>query len=104
MDKKLRFILVFLGSGIAMFLIFYFYPAEIFDMEVSGSLATENVEVSMKTFLGIDETFKNEMEAAGLSVDRKLSGWMILLIITLGMPLMFAYRSNVSKRQEKEEE
>lgn len=104
MDNKLKFILVFLGSGAAMFLIFYFYPAEIFDVNVIGSEATKDVEVSMQTFLRIDSTYSDELELSGLTYERKLSGWLILIIITVGMPLMFAYRSLVQKKSEKTEE
>jgi hypothetical protein len=104
MDKKKKFILVFLGSGIAMFLIFYLYPAKVFDVNVTGSLNTEEVAVSMKTFLGIDQTFKNELALTGLTHERKVSGWLILIIITIGMPLMFAYRSNITKHPAKVEE
>ena len=104
MDKKLKFILVFLGSGTVMFLIFYLYPAKIFDVTVVGSEATKTVEVSMKAFLGIDEAFKNEMDLSGLTYSRNVSGWLILFIITIGMPLMFAYRMNLEKHPRKSKE
>ncbi len=104
MDRKLKFILVFLGSGAAMFLIFYFYQAEIFDVNVIGSVATKEVEVSLQTFLGIDNSFKDELALSNLTYERKLSGWMILIIITVGMPLMFAYRSLIQKNPTESKE
>ena len=85
-----------------MFLIFYFYPAEIFDISLSGRIADSDLEVSMKTFLGFNEQFNIELIESGASLERKLSGWMILLIVTVGMPLMFAYRSIVQKPSKKE--
>ena len=80
-----------------MFLIFYFYPAEIFDVNVIGSIATQEVGVSLQVFLGLDTSLAEELAVSNLTYERKLSGWLIFIIITIGMPLMFAYRSLVQK-------
>ena len=104
MDKKLKFILVFLGSGIAMFLIFYLYPAQIFDVHIEGRMAQSDTEVSLKAFLGLDTEFTESLRVSDSQMTTKLSGWMILIIITIGMPLMFAYRTLVQKTPRKTEE
>ena len=81
-----------------MFLIFYLYPAEIFDVNIIGPIASSETEVSMQAFLGWDDVFSQDMAEKGFTVERKLAGWMILIIITIGMPLMFAYRSLMTKK------
>ncbi|OIQ27417.1 MAG: hypothetical protein BM555_06105 [Crocinitomix sp. MedPE-SWsnd] len=101
MTGKTKFILIFLGSGIAMFLIFYFYPADIFDGKIVGPEAEAERTVSMKAFLGLDDAFNQEVDSKGFSFERKLSGWMILIILTIGMPLMFAYRGTLDKKGAK---
>lgn len=83
-----------------MFLIFYLYPAEIFDVNIIGPVAFSETEVSMQAFLGWDDTFSQDMAQKGFTVERKLAGWMILIIITIGMPLMFAYRSLMIKKDK----
>lgn len=105
MDKKLKFILVFLGSGAIMFLIFYLYPAEIFDAEIIGRDGGVIVqEVSMKSLLGQGDLPSNFNEDNVAEVKGKVSGWLIFVIITIGMPLMFAYRSLVQKTPKEKEE
>lgn len=104
MDKKTKFILVFLGSGAAMFLIFYLYPAKIFDVWYEGSIAQSEEQVSLKEFLGWDNELKTALAEQGITLKQKLSGWMILMIILIGMPAMFAYRSLVSRKVEEEKE
>lgn len=86
-----------------MFLIFYLYPAEIFDSKIIGPLAETDQEVSLKAFLGLDGAFKQDLADKGFRFERKLAGWMILIIIMIGMPLMFAYRSMVSKNSKDAE-
>lgn len=97
-DKKTKFTLVFLGSGAVMFLIFYLYPAKIFDVWYQGSISQVEEQVSLKEFFGWDNELKNNLTNQGIELERKLSGWMIALIILVGMPAMFAYRSLVSKK------
>ena len=87
-----------------MFLIFYFYPAELFDGKVVGPAAEAERAVSMKAFLGLDADFTQEIKSKGFTFERKLSGWMILIIMTIGMPLMFAYRGTLDKRRQETEE
>ena len=101
-DKKTKFTLVFLGSGAVMFLIFYFYPAKIFDVWYQGSISQVEEQVSLKEFFGWDNELKNNLANQGIELERKLSGWMIALIILVGMPAMFAYRSLVSKKLESD--
>jgi hypothetical protein len=101
LNNTAKFILVFLGSSLALFLIFYFYPAEIFEAVVYGadgdSLA---VDLSLKGFL-FESDFPNTVVAEHVvRIDKKLSGWMIMFVCLIGLPLMFAYRSIVSKKSE----
>ena len=105
MSSTTKFILVFIGSGIAMFLIFYFYPAEIFDATVTGINGTEmETSLSLRAFLGNGDLPDDVNAANVLEVKNKLSGWMILFICVLGLPLMFAYRSVVTKEPRKKED
>lgn len=92
MNKKTTFILTFIGSGIAMFLIFYFYPAQIFDVEFVGPYAESSQVVSMKQFLRLDKEFMAVMDISSTEMKRQISGWMILFICLIGLPAMIAYR------------
>ena len=106
MNNKLRFTLIFLGSGVAMLLIFYFYPAQLFDAEIYGlDGGFVQQEISLRAFLGDRSALPDSIIVENVTaVKGKVSGWLILIIITIGMPLMFAYRSIVQKRSEKAEE
>mgnify|MGYP007077386315 CR=1 FL=1 len=103
MNKKTTFILTFLGSGIAMFLIFYFYPARIFDVELVSPLAENAEVVSLKVFLKLDKDFTSELAANSIVMKRQLSGWMILFICLLGLPAMIGYRVAFTKRPAEDE-
>lgn len=104
MNQNAKFALVFLGSGAVMFLIFFFYPAQIFDAELFDDYSKINEELSMKEFLGLSEPFNAMLEEAGWEVRRKLSGWMILFICLIGLPLMIALRTVVTKGSKETEE
>ncbi|UKN03668.1 hypothetical protein K6119_09095 [Paracrocinitomix mangrovi] len=104
MDKKLKFILVFLGSGIAMFLIFYFYPAQIFEVELSTLVAEKEETVSLRQFFGWDQDFNRDLLSSGVEMTRKLSGWMIAVVCFLGVPAMLAYRLTMIGDTTKEKE
>jgi hypothetical protein len=105
MSNPAKFILVFLGSGIAMFLIFYFYPAEIFDAKVIGLDGSEmETSLSMKAFFGNGKLPDDVNPYNVAEIKNALSGWMIMFICLIGLPLMFAYRSVITKNIPKEEE
>lgn len=105
MNNTLKFILVFLGSGAAMFLIFYLYPAEIFDAKVIGRDGGEvEVALSLKAFFGTGTLPDSVNPANVVEVKRMLSGWMIAFICLVGLPIMFAYRSIVTKNAAEKEE
>jgi hypothetical protein len=105
MNSTLKFILVFLGSGAAMFLIFYLYPAEIFDAKVIGRDAGEvEVSLSLKAFFGMGALPDGINPDNVVEVKRALSGWMIVFICLIGLPIMFAYRSVVTKESKPTEE
>ena len=105
MNNTLKFILVFIGSGAALFLIFYFYPAEIFDAKAIGKTGDEvPVSLSMRAFLGRGELPSSLNPENVAEIKRSLSGWMILFICVIGLPFMIAYRSILTKREKKSEE
>ena len=105
MNNTLKFILVFIGSGAIMFLIFYFYPAEIFDAKAIGKSGDEvPVSLSMRAFLGKGELPTSLNPENVVEIKRSLSGWMILFICVIGLPLMFAYRSILTKHPKNLEE
>ena len=85
-----------------MFLIFYLYPAEIFDVDISNEVVQKTEEIHLKAFLGMDERFNIWLHQNDYEMKRKLSGWMILLICTLGLPAMIAIRTTVSKKNPEE--
>ena len=99
MNKTSVFVLTFLGSGIALFLIFYFYPAEIFDVLFKSALSDSADEIHLKAFLGMDDAFNKKLDLGNIQMKRKLSGWLILIILTIGLPLMLAYRVAFTKKR-----
>lgn len=101
MNNTVKFILTFIVSGTVMFLIFYFYPAKIFDVEISNQVVDKSQEIHLKAFLGLDERFDIWLKQHHYEMKRKLSGWMILLICTIGLPAMIALRTTVSRKNEE---
>ncbi|MCB9225012.1 MAG: hypothetical protein R2780_05240 [Crocinitomicaceae bacterium] len=105
MSDTQKFILVFLGSGAAMFLIFYLYPAEIFDAKIVGLDGGEvEASLSLKAFLfngKLPDSINVENVTA---IKRSLSGWMVFFVCVIGLPLMFAYRSIITKNPKSTEE
>lgn len=100
MNKTTAFILTFLGSGMALFLIFYFYPARIFDVNLIGQLSENAETVDLQIFLGLDADFIAQLERGGIEMKRLVSGWLILIILLLGLPAMIAYRVTYAKKRE----
>ena len=92
MSNKAVFIFTLLGSGIAFFLIFYFYPTQIFDVKLISPVAENTEMVSMKMFLGLDESFNTDLNNRGIVMEKMLAGWMLFLILVAGIPAMLAYR------------
>ena len=100
MNKTTTFVLTFIGSGIALFLIFYFYDAQIFDVRLNHALWKEPSadQTDLKSFLGMRPEWEAELAENGVTIKRSLSGWMILFILTIGLPAMIAYRVAYAKR------
>ncbi|MBD3637229.1 MAG: hypothetical protein HUJ25_07760 [Crocinitomicaceae bacterium] len=104
MNNSLKFVLVFIASVSLMFMIFYFYPAKIFDVKLIGKVAEEATEVHLTAFLGLDHEFKNELAVTHVEMERKLAGWMIMFICFIGLPTMIAYRLTLDKKKSSAEE
>ncbi|MEX1003654.1 MAG: hypothetical protein WDZ35_16160 [Crocinitomicaceae bacterium] len=105
MNNTVKFILVFLGSAIFMFLVFYFYPAEIFDAKVVGKDGGEvATNVSLRAFFGIGELPQHIHAENVVQLKKPLSGWMVVFICLLGLPLMIAYRSTITKKSSPTKE
>jgi len=83
-------ILIFVFSLIGLFLFLYFYPAQIFEIEVpSGSLDfNQTKEVTLKEILNGLFSEENNFKI-------KTKSWLFLLIIFIGLPSMIAWRSTM---------
>ena len=102
MNNTLKFILVFVGSGAAMFLIFYFYPAKIFDATfITASGAEVDSYISLKSLLGQKDPTLDEEIGSFISIAPKPAGYFIAFICIIGLPLMIALRVILSKKEKE---
>lgn len=104
MNNKKKFIFIFFGSGIAMFLIFYFLPIEIFEVRFVGSVAESEEYLTLPAFLGLDGALNEELSLANLEMRRVGAGYLFLCISLIGLPVMLAYRSIITKESRKKVE
>jgi hypothetical protein len=104
MNKTLKLVLVFFGSGTIMFLIFYFYPAKLFDVDLIRGSNSFIEEVHLSAFLGIDQRFEDYLSMYDYTLERRLSGWMIAFVCLIGLPLMLTYRASLSKGDDEKGE
>jgi len=97
--------LIFIGVAIAMSSFMYFYPADIFEAEVSlaGESSNGNLikEITLKQIIS-QSTFSNQTETTqNQTISPTLKGWFMLFICTLGIPAIIAWRSTLTKYNRK---
>lgn len=97
MNNKKKSVLIFLGSGAAMFLIFYFLPMEIFEVRYLSPIAESEQYVTLQGFLGLDAALNEELSATNLEMKRASAGYLLSFICLVGLPFMLAYRSIIIK-------
>jgi hypothetical protein len=102
MNNSLKLALIFFGSAVVMFLIFYFYPAKLFKVEVVGAHTSYLEEIHLTAFLGIDSRFQDYLDMYEYHLSRKFSGWAIAFICLIGTPAMLTYRFSISNKNEQD--
>ena len=84
---------------------FYFYPANIFEADITGEGSTVAVDIALKGFL--DSSYL----PSGINVENvtkvspSIKGILLLIICLIGLPIMIGYRvaTNSEKAKNKKE-
>jgi hypothetical protein len=99
----MRFLIVFLVSCTLLFLLLWLYPAHIFESVVTGPGSELSVELSLKAiFLG--ENFPETVNAANVqSVTPTFTGYFMMVICLLGLPVLIAWRFSMKRTDETAE-
>jgi len=98
----MRPILIFILSFVILFAFFYFYPAHIFESKVVGDSSEMILDLSLKNIL-LGEDLPAQLNPENInSIRPTISGFMILLICLIALPIMIAYRTTISKKSKEE--
>ncbi|MFK8043941.1 MAG: hypothetical protein AB8B72_00495 [Crocinitomicaceae bacterium] len=84
-------ILVFIGVNVVLLFFFYFYKVELFQAEVKANGITFLKEVNFSEFFTV-KTLPDDY-----SIKPTLQGWLLLVAIFIGLPVMLAYRINLKR-------
>lgn len=85
MSKKLKAILLFVSILIVTILLFTFVPIRIFSAEVISENYTDQVDISISDWLGMTE------ESQGYRFKLLSKGYLLLILIILGLPTLLTY-------------
>lgn len=99
----MKFALYFGGVALSTFLIFYLAPVEIYEGKIIGPGSELVVDLSMRTLFFGGELPDSLISENIQAVSPTIKGWMLLVVIHLGMPGMIAYRMTLNKKKEQEE-
>ncbi|MGV6860786.1 MAG: hypothetical protein ACWA41_03390 [Putridiphycobacter sp.] len=81
---------IFLATSLGVILLFYFSDSSIFEVELYQNGIETTKEVSLKSLF----TSKTKTSLT-------YKGWAILLITSIGLPLIVAWRSTLTKYSRK---
>lgn len=100
----MKFVLIFLGTAFLLLCFFYFYPAHIFEAKITGIGNEVVVDLSLKNIF-----FRQDLPAQFnpqniASIAPTVSGYLILLICTIALPAMVAYRLTMPKKSDDKKE
>lgn len=81
-----------LGVIIVFTAFFYFYPADIFEVEITEGMANYSMDVSLKGILDNTQLPEAVSQSNLAEVSPTAKGWMLLIICLIGIPIMIGYR------------
>lgn len=94
----MRATLIFLLAFAVMFAFFYFYPADVFESKVSGNGNELVLNLSLKNIL-LSKDLPEHLNPANIqSIRPTFTGFMMLLICLIALPIMIAYRTALKKK------
>ena len=94
----MRSTLIFFLAFALLFSFFYFYPAQVFESKVSGNGNELILNLSLKNILLGDDLPKHLNPANIQSIRPTFTGFMMLLICLIALPIMIAYRATLKKK------
>jgi len=99
----MKFILVFVVSALAFFLFFYLYPAAVFESKIIGINQELVGDLSLKSILSRTDLPDGLNIQNITKIQPTFSGFLILFICVIGLPLMIAYRFTLNNKSGKKQ-
>ena len=97
----MKFIGIFFGTAGLLLCFFYFYPAHIFESKVIGISGEVVLDLSLKSIF-FKQDLPSQLNPQNIiSIQPTVSGYLILFICTIALPLMLAYRLTMKKKNEE---
>ena len=95
---------VFSVFSVLSFALFYVYPADIFEAEITETDGSFTMELTLKNILFQEDLppFVNKDKL--LSVYPTVKGGLILFICIIGLPFMIAWRMTLRRNREEDQE
>ena len=93
--------LIFLLLFAVFFAALYFYPADIFEAEITDNVLIYKKEITLNNFINSEDFLKNLSSNKAESVNLTPKGWFLLVIILIALPIMIAYRTTLKKYPRK---
>jgi hypothetical protein len=88
---------IFVLTCATLFSFFYFYEVDLFQAEINSNNSKIIKEIPLRNF------FQKQPVPTNYSVKPTLQGWLLLLAIFVGLPVMIAYRITLKRYPRRAE-
>jgi hypothetical protein len=89
--------IIFVLVCAALLTFFYFYDVDLFQAQITSETNTFIKEVPLRKF------FDKQLLTEDYTVKPTLQGWLLLLAIFVGLPIMIAYRTTIKRYPRRSE-
>lgn len=91
----IKMIGIFLLVSIGFTVLFYFFPATIFEASIVENGMNYSTDISLKGFFDFKSLPQAVYSVSITSVEPTWKGWAMLFICLIGLPMMIAYRIGI---------